>query len=221
MTLARESAKVGLRAQVGKVCQDQNSPANYIETVESSVAVVEGLVTALEELNGKLDKGQPKIELVVTYVFRHCAINTRSDMGLTKVDRPRFLPTCSEALLRALASVAKKHNLRIMSHLSESTDEVEYSQSLYGPHTDTYLFQKFGLLTENSLWAHCTHLSTEDIETFKATKACIGHCPLSNSWFSSRCFPAREALLEGIPTGLGKSCTGIDFTTFNFTNNNR
>jgi guanine deaminase len=55
---------------------------------------------------------------------------------------PRFLPTCSKELLRGLAKIAKDGNVDIQSHLSESGDEVAFTQSIYGQKTDSELFDE-------------------------------------------------------------------------------
>lgn len=55
---------------------------------------------------------------------------------------PRFLPTCSKKLLQGLSTMATQHNVNIQSHLSESGDEVAFTQSIYGDRTDTELFDE-------------------------------------------------------------------------------
>lgn len=55
---------------------------------------------------------------------------------------PRFLPTCSKDLLRGLARIAKDGQIDVQSHLSESGDEVAFTQSIYGNQTDSELFDE-------------------------------------------------------------------------------
>lgn len=55
---------------------------------------------------------------------------------------PRFLPTCSKELLKGLAELAAEHNVDVQSHLSESGDEVAFTQSIYGDRTDSELFDE-------------------------------------------------------------------------------
>lgn len=42
----------------------------------------------------------------------------------------------------------------------------------------------------------------------QASGASIAHCPLSNAYFSSKPFPLREALSEGVTVGLGSDVAG-------------
>lgn len=55
---------------------------------------------------------------------------------------PRFLPTCSKELLRGLSDIAVKYDVNTQSHLSESGDEVAFTQSIYGNKTDSELFDE-------------------------------------------------------------------------------
>lgn len=55
---------------------------------------------------------------------------------------PRFLPTCSKELLQGLAKIAREQAVDVQSHLSESGDEVAFTQSIYGEKTDSELFDE-------------------------------------------------------------------------------
>lgn len=39
---------------------------------------------------------------------------------------PRFVPTCSDELLRGLGELAKKKHMRVQSHLAEAYDQVQW-----------------------------------------------------------------------------------------------
>lgn len=39
---------------------------------------------------------------------------------------PRFIPTCSDALLKGLGELARERNLRLQSHMAEAHDQVEW-----------------------------------------------------------------------------------------------
>ena len=49
---------------------------------------------------------------------------------LLPVVTPRFVPTCSEALLSGLGALARAHGVHVQSHISESRDEVAFVHSL-------------------------------------------------------------------------------------------
>ena len=68
--------------------------------------------------------------------------------------------------------------------------------------------KQMGLLTSKALFAHCTHLTPQTLEMLHAAQSSISHCPLSNTYFSSRAFPAREAISSNVRVGLGSDIAG-------------
>ena len=121
---------------------------------------------------------------------------------------PRFIPTCSRELLTGLAKLATEHKVDIQSHLSESGDEIAFTQSIWGERDDASIFDEVGLLTSRSLFAHCTHLSLDNMRDLKGKGASISHCPLSNVYFSERAFPLRQAMDMDAKVGLGSDISG-------------
>ena len=103
----------GPRAFVGKVCMDRHCPPNYVETTSASLADTEAFVVHTRAANAALalPAGAPPI--------------------VAPVVTPRFLPTCTEELLRGLGALAAAHDVPIQSHLSESCDELAFSQELF------------------------------------------------------------------------------------------
>lgn len=65
--------------------------------------------------------------------------------------------------VNTLEKVSKLYKGPIHIHTAESIDDVEDSLSKYGVRVITRL-EKFGLLRENSILAHCVHTSEEELE---------------------------------------------------------
>ena len=59
-----------------------------------------------------------------------------------------------------------------------------------------------------SVHAHCTFLDTDMLARMVDKCSAVAHCPLSNSYFSERPFPLREALDMGVLVGLGSDIAG-------------
>ena len=72
----------------------------------------------------------------------------------------------------------------------------------------TAVLAQMGLLTSKALFAHCTHLTPDALNMLNSAQSSISHCPLSNTYFSSRAFPAREALSSDTRVGLGSDIAG-------------
>ncbi|GMH89885.1 hypothetical protein TL16_g11595 [Triparma laevis f. inornata] len=160
LILADQCEKFNQRALIGKVNMDQNSPPDYIETTEESLANTE---TFIKQIQGRDSFKNGNIFPVIT---------------------PRFIPTCSKALLSGLGRLAKKYDTRVQSHISESVDEVAFVKSLGYEETDAEIFQNYGLL-KNSIQAHGVWCSKDDLGLMKENNAGIACCPLSNVYFAS------------------------------------
>ena len=64
---------------------------------------------------------------------------------------PRFALSCSADLMAQLGSIAKKHDLHIQSHISESIAEIDFVKSIFKcSYAEAY--NKAGLLTNKASW---------------------------------------------------------------------
>lgn len=99
----------------------------YTETTSQSLAATSQFVASMRDIY-KNESAQHKhlVEPIIT---------------------PRFLPTCSKDLLHGLAKIAKDETVDVQSHLSESGDEVAFTQSIYGNKTDSELFDEVSVRT--------------------------------------------------------------------------
>jgi len=182
--------EAGLRAFIGKLSMDSFSRPSYIEpsaqaSLDSAASFVEKCYAVDEAMGPRL------IEPILT---------------------PRFVPTCSDALLRGLGELAAQGRdsipLRIQSHLAESEDQVARVKSTR--HADDIdVFDKYKLLTPRTIQAHCTFLPPPSLDRISQTGTAVAHCPLSNAYFSStEIFRLREALDRGVKVGLGSDIAG-------------
>ena len=93
---------------------------------------------------------------------------------------PRFAITSSEAQLRLSGELLKSHpEALLQSHLSESLLEIAAVKRLFPNDTDyTAVYDRFGLLGPNSLFAHGVHLSERECARLHGTGSKV--VPLSN-----------------------------------------
>jgi guanine deaminase len=120
---------------------------------------------------------------------------------------PRFIPACSDELLRALGALAAETGCFVQTHCSESDWEHEFVLRRCG-RTDTQALEGFGLLSRRSILAHGNLLTDADLATIAKRGAVVAHCPLSNVYFSDAVFPLRRALAQGVHVGLGTDIAG-------------
>ena len=124
---------------------------------------------------------------------------------------PRFLPSCSDALLSELREVQKAYDLPVQSHLSENPGEVELvrrlfpSAAFYGQGYDHYgLFGK----NKRTVMAHCIYSTEDEIDLIRENGVFVAHCPASNMNLASGIAPVRRFLSRGIRVGLGSDVAG-------------
>lgn len=175
--------KAGLCAYVGKVNMDRNSPNFYVEETKKS------------------------LELTERWIFD----TVGRFKNVFPILTPRFIPTCSDELMRGLAKIQKRAHLPMQSHLSENLSEIGWVQELC-PESRFYgdAYDQFGMFGgENpTIMAHCVHSGQAERELMKERGVFIAHCPQSNENLSSGIAPARLYLEEGMNVGLGTDVAG-------------
>jgi guanine deaminase len=120
---------------------------------------------------------------------------------------PRFIPSCSDALLARLGALAAESRCHVQTHCSESDWEHRYVRERCGI-SDAQALARFGLLSRRTILAHGNFLSDADLDVVLAHGAGIAHCPLSNVYFSDAVFPLRHVLERGVHVGLGSDIAG-------------
>lgn len=180
--IAFQSAeKIGLRAVIGKVMMDQNSPKDLQEEAAKSLLDSEELIQKWHKKNNKLF------------------------YALT----PRFAITCSFELMQKISMLAQKNDVYIQTHLAENKAELAFVKELFPMHKN-YLdvYKSTGLLGAKTLMAHCIYLSDEDLEILYTTKTKVVHCPTSNRFISSGIMSCKKYLDFGLGVALGTDVAG-------------
>lgn len=181
--LMEKLEKSGLRAYVGKVNMDRNSPDGLRESGADSISATRRWI---EDTRGRFKNVRP----IIT---------------------PRFVPSCSSETMSALGKLAEEYSLSIQSHLSENRSEIEWVKKLHPDCRDyASVYDKFGLLGEKTVMAHCVHLTDNEARLLKDTGTFIAHCPASNTNVRSGMAPARGYMDMGISMGLGSDISGGD-----------
>ncbi|MEA4894359.1 MAG: amidohydrolase family protein [Oscillospiraceae bacterium] len=176
--------ETGLGTFVGKVNMDRNCPEYIAENTETSAAETEKWVKLCTSLGFE---------------------NTRPILT------PRFIPTCSDELMRKLRVIQEKYELPLQSHLSENPAEIELVSELckeaefYGDAYDR--FELFGRDVP-TIMAHCVHSGEKELARIRENGVFIAHCPQSNTNLASGIAPVRKFLDMGLRCGLGSDVAG-------------
>ncbi|TWP51794.1 8-oxoguanine deaminase [Lentzea tibetensis] len=108
----------------------------------------------------------------------------------------------SRELMTGAASLARRHGVRLHTHLAETIDEEEQCQRENGC-TPTEYAEQLGWLGDDVWLAHTVHLSDAAVKRLGATSTGSAHCPTSNGRLGTGIAPVRDLLDAGAPVGLG------------------
>lgn len=115
---------------------------------------------------------------------------------------PRFVPSCTEDLLRAVAEESRRRGCLVHTHASENRDEVALVRATTGMENVAYL-DHVGLTGPHVCLAHCVHLSPGEVDVLARTGTRVLHCPSSNLKLGSGVAPIPELLERGVHVSLG------------------
>ena len=163
----------GIRAHIGKALMDKSNGAGLAESTE------EALRSSCDLRDRFHGRGR------LRYAFA-----------------PRFVPSCTEGLLRETLTEARNHGCLIHSHASENTEEIELVSSMTGQSNIEYL-HGIGMTGRDVVLAHCIHVTDPEIQILADTQTAIVHCPGSNLKLASGIAPIPQYLANGSRVGLG------------------
>ncbi len=119
-----------------------------------------------------------------------------------------------ENLLRG-KELADRYGLHLMTHISETQDEVRIVREKYGCTSVEHL-DALGLLGPKTIGAHCIHVTDSDIGTLAARGVTVSHNPQSNMKISSGVAPVERLRAAGalVTVGTDGTCSNNDLDMF-------
>lgn len=110
--------------------------------------------------------------------------------------------TCSPQLLREARRLADSYQVPLITHLSETSHELERLQQTYGLSPVRHL-QSLGILEGPTIADHVVWVDEEEIEILREHGVGVVHNPESNMKLASGVAPVEKMLKAGLPVGLG------------------
>ena len=104
--------------------------------------------------------------------------------------------------MRESAELARRHGVRLHTHLAETREEEAFCLERYGVRPVEYL-DGLGWLGPDVWLAHCIHLSREEVDRLAATGTGVAHCPSSNARLGAGIAPVTDLVGAGGWVGLG------------------
>ncbi|HKA68640.1 MAG TPA: 8-oxoguanine deaminase [Actinomycetes bacterium] len=105
-------------------------------------------------------------------------------------------------LMRESAALARRHRVRLHTHLAETVDEAAFCRERFGATPVDYV-DELGWLGPDVWLAHAVHLDFAAVAKLAATGTGVAHCPTSNARLGAGIAPVRALLGAGAPVGLG------------------
>jgi cytosine/adenosine deaminase-related metal-dependent hydrolase len=105
-------------------------------------------------------------------------------------------------LMRAAADLARRHQVRLHTHLAETTDEDRYCAERFGCTPVEYL-DSLGWLAGDVWVAHGVVLDDAAIGRLAASRTGVAHCPSSNARLGAGICRTADLIAAGVPVGLG------------------
>lgn len=170
--------RAGLRATIGKAMMDADDPQIPPGLRESTQASLDASARLIDRWHGAAD-GR------LRYAYA-----------------PRFVPSCSDELLREVGVQARARGVRIHTHASENLGEVALVRARFGK-DNIEVLDDFGLLGPHCCVAHCIHLSDAERRLLAARGAHVCHCPSSNLKLASGVCQLPELIAAGVSVAIG------------------
>ena len=121
---------------------------------------------------------------------------------ITPAIAPHAPYTVSEAHLREVGELARKHGAAVVIHVAETRKEVEDVTRDHGASPVNYL-ARIGFLNERVIAAHVVHATGEEIGLLKRAGVGVVHNPESNMKLASGVAPVPAYLRSDVALGLG------------------
>ena len=105
-------------------------------------------------------------------------------------------------LMRDSAALARRHGVRLHTHLAETLDEERFCLERFGKRP-LELMQDFGWTGDDVWFAHGVHLNDGEIARVAATGTGVAHCPSSNLRLGAGVCRVADLMRAGANVGLG------------------
>jgi cytosine/adenosine deaminase-related metal-dependent hydrolase len=105
-------------------------------------------------------------------------------------------------LMRESAQLARRHGVRLHTHLAETLDEERFCLEHFG-RRPLELMEDLGWIGEDVWYAHGIHLNDAEVDRVAEAKTGIAHCPSSNMRLGAGVCRVADLLHAGARVGLG------------------
>lgn len=125
-----------------------------------------------------------------------------SDFSMRKIVLAPCSPfSVTKELMVESARLARKHNVRLHTHLAETEDETDFCVQQFGKRPLAYM-EECEFIGEDVFYAHGIHFNDEELKILAETGSKVAHCPSSNMRLGSGICRVKEMLEKNISVGI-------------------
>jgi 5-methylthioadenosine/S-adenosylhomocysteine deaminase len=106
-------------------------------------------------------------------------------------------------LLKEIRAFADQKSMGISAHVAESKSVVDYTAEKYRKSGVVRFLDDFGIAGHDSIFAHCVHVSGDEIRILKERGTSVSHNPVSNMMLGDGVAPVVEMIRQGVNVALG------------------
>lgn len=108
----------------------------------------------------------------------------------------------SAELMRDSAAIARRHKVKLHTHLCETIDEERFTLERFGKRPVAYM-EELGWIGDDVWFAHAIHVNDHEIGCFAGAGVGVCHCPSSNMRLASGIAPVMKYRRAGVKVGIG------------------
>ncbi len=168
----------GIRATIGKAMMDAPDPQIPVGLRESTQSSLDESARLIKRWHGSANER-------LHYAYA-----------------PRFVPSCTDELLREVGVQAKARKVGIHTHASENIGEIALVKERFGK-DNIVVLDELGLLGPHTCIAHGIHLTDHERSLLAARGAHICTCPSSNLKLASGVASLPELIAAGVSVAIG------------------
>ena len=105
-------------------------------------------------------------------------------------------------LMRDSAELARRHGVRLHTHLAETLDEERFCLERFGKRP-LEMMEDLGWTGEDVWYAHGIHFNDAEVARVSSTGTGVAHCPSSNMRLGAGVCRVEDLLRAGVKVGLG------------------
>jgi cytosine/adenosine deaminase-related metal-dependent hydrolase len=220
-----EELKVGARVAMCELLLTgctTTSDHHYLFPVRQPVDLIDGDIAVARELGIRfqptrgsmtlgVDKGGlPPMTLIESdervledYERLIARYHDTSPYAMTRISLAPCAPfNVTSHLFQETVKVARRHGVKVHTHLAETSDEDVYCAERFGKRPFDFVADQ-GWEGPDVWFAHCVKINSAEIERFARSGIGVAHCPSANARLGSGIAPVPEMLRAGVAVGFG------------------